>query len=90
MDTYDASKRIMDIKEEIIDLLHEAMTITRQHGSSTTVARARSYWYGQIRMALDEDSGYFGKAMCTLEDTAREIQTDAENEEEEEDKGDGI
>ena len=82
MDTYKAAERMMDIKEEIIDLLHEAMTITQQHGSSTTVARARSYWYGQIRMALDEDSGYFGKAMCTLEDTAREIQTDAENDEE--------
>ena len=90
MDTYDASKRLEHIKEEIIDLLHEAMTITEQHGSSTTVARARCYWYGHIRMALDEDNGYIGKAMCTLEDTAREIQTDAENEEEEEDQGDGI
>jgi len=87
MDNHEAADRMMVIKEEIIDLLHEAMTIAQQHGSSTTVARARSYWYGHIRTALDEDSGYMGRSMCTLEDTAREIQTDAENEEEESQEG---
>jgi len=78
MDNNEAVERLMEIKEEIIELMHEAMTITEQHGSSGTINRARSYWFPHVLMALDENSGYMGRSMCTIEDTAREIETDTD------------
>ena len=81
MSRFQAGERILEIKEEIIDLLQEAMDLIREQGTDTERERARSYWYGHIRTALDEDSGYMGRSMCTMEDSARELMAEEEDEE---------
>jgi hypothetical protein len=81
MSRFEAGERILDIKEEIIDLLQEAMDLMRIEGTDTERERARSYWYAHIRTALDEDHGYMGRSMCTMEDSARELMADEEDEE---------
>jgi len=79
---YYAGTRILAISEEIIDLLDEAMSLVRGVGTPTEIARARSYWLGHIRMSLNEDHGYMGSGTCTMEDTARELMVEEEEEEE--------
>lgn len=83
-DRFEAGERILDISEEIIDLLDEAMTLVRKVGTPTEIARARSYWLGHIRMSLNEDHGYVGRGTCTMEDTARELMAEEPGEEGEE------
>jgi len=82
MSRFQAGERILEIKEEIIDLVQEAMDLMRYEGTDTERERARGYWYGHIRTALDEDHGYMGRSMCTMEDSARELMADEEDEEE--------
>ncbi len=83
MSRFQAGERILEIKEEIIDLVQEAMDLMRYEGTDTERERARSYWYAHIRLALDEDSGFMGRSMCTMEDSARELMADEEDEEDE-------
>jgi hypothetical protein len=81
-DRFEAGERILEISEEIIDLLEEAMELVRGVGTPTEIARARSYWLGHIRMSLNEDHGYMGGGGgCTMEDTARELMAEEEGEE---------
>ena len=82
MSRFEAGERILDIKEEIIDLLQEAMDLMREQGSDIERERARSYWYAHIRMSLDEDHGYLARGNCTMEDSARELMADEEDDEE--------
>jgi hypothetical protein len=84
MSRFEAGERILDIKEEIIDLLQEAMDLMREQGSDIERERARSYWYAHIRMSLDEDHGYLARGNCTMEDSARELMVEMEDEEAEE------
>jgi hypothetical protein len=79
---YYAGTRILAISEEIIDLLDEAMSLVREVGTPTEIARARSYWLGHIRMSLNDDHGYMGSGTCTMEDTARELMVEEEEAEE--------
>ena len=81
-DRFEAGERILDITEEIIDLLEEAMSLVRRVGTPEEIARARSYWLGHIRMSLNEDHGYMGRGTCTMEDTARELMAEEPGEEE--------
>jgi hypothetical protein len=80
-DRFEAGVRILEITEEIIDLLEEAMELVRGVGTPTEIARARSYWLGHIRMSLNEDHGYMSSGGCTMEDTARELMAEEEGEE---------
>lgn len=72
-DRFAAGERILEITEEIIDLLEEAMSLVRGVGTPEEIARARSYWLGHIRMSLNDDHDYMGRGSCTMEDTAREL-----------------
>lgn len=83
-DRFEAGERILDISEEIIDLLDEAMVLVRMVGTPDEIARARSYWLGHIRMSLNEDHGYMARGNCTMADTARELMAEAPDEEGEE------
>jgi len=83
-DRFEAGERILEITEEIIDLLEEAMSLVRHVGTPTEIARARSYWLGHIRMSLNEDHGYMARGNCTMEDTARELMAEEPDEEGEE------
>lgn len=80
-DRFEAGERLLDITEEIIDLLDEAMGLVRGVGTPDEIARARSYWLGNIRMCLNEDHGYLGGGGCTMEDTARELMAEEAGEE---------
>jgi len=70
--------RFEEIKEQIKELLDEAFDLVPDHAR----ARAESYWYAHISTALDEDHGYLGGSMCSMQDTLEEF--DEEDEEEEE------
>ncbi len=69
-----AAERIMEITEEIRDLVQEAMDLIRENGSDLTRERARSYWYPHILMNLNDDHGYLGSSMCTMEGSAQELE----------------
>lgn len=71
--------RFEEIKVQIKGLLEEALYLVPDHAR----ARAESYWYANIAMALDEDHGYLGGSMCSMQDTIEEF--DEVDEEEEED-----
>lgn len=75
---FEAGERILAISEEIVDLLEEAMSLVRRVGTPTEIARARSYWLGNIRVSLNEDHGFMGRGGCTMEDTARELMAEEE------------
>ena len=68
--------RFEEIKEQIKELLEEAIELVPDHARD----RADSYWYAHISMALDEDHGYMGGSMCSMQDTIEEW-----NEEDDED-----
>lgn len=69
----DGAERLMEIKEEIKELLHEAKNIVAQSGDERAWARAKSYWYGHIVSALDKDHEYMGSSMVTMQDTIDEL-----------------
>ena len=87
MSRTEAAERIMEITEEIRGLVQEAMGLVRENGSDLTRERARSYWYPHILMALGEGHGYLGGSMCSMEDTARELE-EGDDGTYEEDEGD--
>ena len=85
MSRFEAGERILNIKDEIIELLQEAMDLVREHGTDTERSRARSYWYGHIRTSLDNDHGYLASNI-TMADTAEELM----EEEREGDEGEAV
>ncbi len=76
MDRAEASERLLEISEEMHVLLGEAMRIVRQCATDTERDRAKGSWYAQIAMALNEDHEFVGSSLCTMEDTARELESD--------------
>ena len=82
MSRFEAGERILNIKDEIIELLQEAMDLVREHGTDTERSRARSYWYGHIRTSLDNDHGYLASNI-TMADTAEELMEEEGEEDEE-------
>ena len=71
--------RFEEIIGEIKELLEEAFDLVPEHARD----RAESYWFAHISMALDEDHGYVGSSMCSMQDTAEEFDYEDEDEEEE-------
>lgn len=67
-----AAERIREIADEIRELLAEAIDLTDYDEGAYN--RARSYWYPHILIALGGDHGYLGSSMCSMEDTARELE----------------
>ena len=75
----DNKYRFEEIIGEIKELLEEAFDLVPE-GSAR--ARAKSYWYGNMIVNVDEDHGFMGSSMCSMQDTLEEFD---EYEEEEED-----
>ena len=61
--------RLEEIKVQIKELLEEAIDLVPDH----LKASSESYWYSQIVVALDDDHGYLGGSMCSMQDTIEEI-----------------
>ena len=74
--------RFEEIIGEIKELLEEAFDLVPDHERP----RAESYWYSHISMALDEDHGYMGGSMCSMQDTLEEFD-EAEEEDYDHDAG---
>jgi hypothetical protein len=72
--------RFEEIIGEIKELLEEAIDLVPEHARS----RAEAYWFAHISMALDEDHGYVGSSMCSMQDTLEEFDYEDEEDEEEE------
>ena len=72
--------RFEEIKEQIKELLEEAISLV----PSGERARAESYWFAGISIALDEDHDYLGGSMCSMQDTINEWNDGDDDEEEEE------
>ena len=83
MSRFEAGERILNIKDEIIELLQEAMDLVREQGTDTERSRARAYWYGHIRTSLDNDHGYLASNI-TMADTAEELMAEGDADEDEE------
>ena len=71
-------ERFLEIKDEIECLANEAIQIVPRGFNRD---RAKAYWYGQIMTALSKNSDFIGSSMCTMEDTANEIDPGEEDEE---------
>lgn len=71
--------RFAEIIGEIKELLEEAIDLVPEHAKD----RAESYWFAHISIALDEDHGYVGGSMCSMQDTLEEFDYEDEEEEEE-------
>jgi len=65
--------RLLAIKDEIKELVNEAMDIVKEEKKGTVLARANAYWYPAILINLDGDNGYVGTATCSMEDTIKDI-----------------
>lgn len=63
------SDRFEEIIDDIKGLIEEAISLVPDYAK----ARAESYWYAQISMALNENHDYIGGCMCSMQDTLEEF-----------------
>ena len=73
--------RFEEIIGEIKELLEEALDLVPE-GSAR--ARAKSYWYGNMIVNVDEDHGFMASSMCSMQDTLEEFDEIDEEEVDEE------
>lgn len=82
-DIQEAVEELQEILSDVKDKMDTFKQIVRRNAKDITYQRFKSYPYGHITMALDNDHDYVGKDMFTLEDIIREIEDQIEFEEEE-------
>lgn len=75
--------RLGEIKDQIKELMDEAESLVRRHGTSIVKERAKSYWVPHILMALDNDHEYLGGDAFTMESAANALDNGEDDEEEE-------
>jgi hypothetical protein len=83
MNAQDKVDRLTEIKQEMLDLWHEAKNLMR--GTGIEQERAKAYWLAQIRMALDNESSYLGRCIVTMQDAIDALDSLAESQPSEED-----
>lgn len=67
------AERLMEIKEEMLELLDEARMLVR---GTHEEDRAGAYWLAHIRMALDNEHNYLGRGGCTMQSTIEALEDD--------------
>ena len=72
--------RFEEIIGEIKELLEEALDLVPE---GMARSRAESYWYGNMIVNVNEDHGYMGGSMCSMQDTLEEFDEIDEGDEEE-------
>ncbi len=70
--------RFEEIIGEIKELLEEAIDLVPE---DTRRSRAEAYWYGTIISNLDDDHGFMGGSMHSMQDTFDELDFDDDDEE---------
>ena len=68
-----AADELREIKEQMLELLSDAQTVLRE-APEIVKARAEAYWRAHIRCAIDNEHGYLGRSMVTLQDTIDELE----------------
>lgn len=72
-------ERLLDIKDEMKELLHEAASLIR----GTNQERfSESYWIAHIKMALDKDHGYLTSGHDTMQATIEALEAQLDEQEE--------
>ena len=69
--------RFEEIIGEIKELLEEAIDLVPE---DTRRSRAEAYWYGTIISNLDDDHGFMGGSMHSMQDTFEELDLDDDEE----------
>ena len=68
--------RFEEIIGEIKELLEEAIDLVPE---DTRRSRAEAYWYGTIISNLDDDHGFMGGSMHSMQDTFDELDLDGDD-----------
>lgn len=68
--------RFEEIIGEIKELLEEAIDLVPE---DTRRSRAEAYWYGTIISNLDDDHGFMGGSMHSMQDTFDELDFDGDD-----------
>ena len=70
-----AAERIGEIKDEIKELVQEALqcVVDAAGRDSLTYERARRYWCAGITVELDKEHSWLASSMCTMASTADEL-----------------
>ena len=70
-------ERFEEIIGEIKELLEEAIDLVPE---GMAHSRAESYWYGNMIVNVNDDHGYMGRSMCSMQDTLEEFDEEVEDE----------
>lgn len=70
-------ERFEEIIGEIKELLEEAIDLVPE---GIAHSRAESYWYGNMIVNVNDDHGYMGGSMCSMQDTLEEFDEEVEDE----------
>ena len=70
-------ERFEEIIGEIKELLEEAIDLVPE---GIARSRAESYWYGNMIVNVNDDHGYMGRSMCSMQDTLEEFDEEVEDE----------
>lgn len=76
------ASRLEEIKEEIKHLVREAFEVVR---GTSEEGRAKAYWYPHICMALDDDHGYMGRSMSSMQDAVDALYGESDEDDDNED-----
>jgi len=79
MQNAETIERLIEIKEQMLELLDEAMYLLPE---GMTKTRAKSYWYAHIKTALLKEHEYLGGSLVTMDDTINELEEEEEESEE--------
>ena len=74
--------RFEEIREEIMELVEEAIGLVPDHAEP----RARAYWYAHIITSITNDHCYMGGSMCSMRDTSDEWEDYDEEEDDDEEE----
>ena len=77
-DRDEAIDRLIEIKDEMKELLQEALQLVVDTAGrdSLTYERARRYWCAGITVELDKEHSWLARSMCTMQDTINELKID--------------
>ena len=69
------ANELQEILEGIQSLMDDAEYLLR---GTQAESRAKAYWVGHIRTALDDEHGYLGGSMCNIQSTINELREEGE------------
>jgi hypothetical protein len=74
-ETAEALDRFAEIKDEMKELLQEALQIVVDQTGRDSMAyeRARRYWCAGITVELDKEHSWLASSMCTMQSTIDEL-----------------